>query len=103
MEKVVMHSFTGNKKIAKEIINNNWFFSIPPCIINSKHFQFLVEITPIENLLTETDSPYQYTNHEPNKPFFVKYSIEMISKIKNSNEKNISQKVFDNYKNVFIN
>lgn len=102
MEKVVMHSFTGNKKIATEIISNNWFFSIPPAILNSKHFQFLVEITPIENLLTETDSPYQYTNHEPNKPYFVKYSIEMISKIKNANEKKISEQILTNYKRIFL-
>ena len=101
MEKVVMHSFTGNKKIAKEIIDNNWSFSIPPTIINSKHFQFLAEITPIENLLTETDSPYQYTNNEFNKPYFVEHSIKMISAIKKIDFGKVSQIIFKNYKKIF--
>ena len=100
-EKVVMHSFTGNKKVTKEVINNNWYFSIPPAILNSKHFQFLVEIIPIDNLLTETDSPYQYTNNEFNKPYFVEYSLKMISQIKNIDFDTTSKIIFTNYKKIF--
>ena len=103
MEKVIMHSYTGNMKLAREVIDNNWFFSIPPSIINSKHFQLIVDITPEENLLTETDSPYQYTNNEFNKPSFVSFSIQMIAKIKNITETDAKNKIFQNFKRIFIN
>src|SRR3989338_2639153 len=54
-----------------------------------------------ENLLTETDSPYQYTNNEFNKPSFVSFSIQMIAKIKNITETDAKNKIFQNFKRIF--
>ena len=59
MKKVVMHCFGGKLKLAKKIVEKGYYFSIPPSIIRSEHFQHIVKAVNISQLLTETDAPYQ--------------------------------------------
>lgn len=102
LKKVIFHSFTGNKNLIKRIIDNNWHFSIPPIILRSSNFQTLARISPLTQLLTETDSPYQspYRN-EKNQPVFVKESIKKISEIKNIEILETKNIVFMNFKKIF--
>lgn len=96
---VVLHCFSGKKNLVKRGIENGWFFSIPPNVIRSTHFQMIIEMTPIEQLLTETDSPFLAPfPDEVNYPWNVSYSIKKIAEIKGVNEleiENIIQKNFE--------
>jgi len=56
--KVMMHCFGGKKHLVKRIIDNGWYLSIPGIVTRLQHFQQIVEMTPITQLLTETDSPF---------------------------------------------
>jgi TatD DNase family protein len=79
----IFHSFGGNKSQIKKIIDKRWYFSIPPIILRSPNFQTLVNLVPLNQLLTETDSPYQGPyKDEKNYPYNVKESIKKISEIK---------------------
>ncbi len=55
---VVMHCFSGNKKLIKRAAELGHYFSIPPNIIKLQHFQTLVEMVDLKQLLTETDAPW---------------------------------------------
>jgi TatD DNase family protein len=100
--KVLMHCFSGKLSLAKRIVDNGWFLSIPTSVKNSEHFQNIIEQTPIEQLLCETDSPYLHPNREfPNEPANVIASYEAIAKIKGMKLNEVETQVEKNYKRLF--
>ncbi|MBI4155366.1 TatD family hydrolase [Candidatus Woesearchaeota archaeon] len=103
LKKVIFHCFNGNFKLVKRIENKNWFLSIPPIILRSLHFQGIVNNVSIENLLTETDSPYLAPPPKTrNEPAFVKLAVERIAEIKNLTFEETQNLIFKNFQNVFL-
>jgi len=103
IKRVDFHCFTGNYKLVKRIIENGWFFSIPPNILRSLHFQGLVSMTPFSQLLTETDSPYlSPPPKQRNEPSFVKFSVQKIAELKNIDEHEAEKIIFMNYQKLFL-
>lgn len=101
-EKVVTHCFSGKTNLVERIIKNKWFLSIPANVNFSEQFQKIVEIAPIENLLTETDSPYLHPLKERNNtPKNVVYSYKKISEIKKMDIKEVKKEIFNNYNKIF--
>jgi len=100
--KVVLHSFEGNFKLVKKAADLGYYFSIPTNIVRSEHFQKLVEETDINQLLTETDSPYLSPfPDKKNEPSFVIESVKKIAEIKNLDIEETANNVFMNYQKVF--
>ena len=58
--KILMHCFTGSKKLAEKLLKFNSYFSASGIITfkNSIEIQDTFKFLPIENLLIETDSPF---------------------------------------------
>jgi len=99
---VIMHCFSAKKSLIQRCIDNHWFLSVPPIITRLQHFQTLVQMTPIEQLLTETDSPYlSPIAGERNEPVNVTFTIKEISKIKNLTEKEVAEQIWKNAQNLF--
>ncbi len=101
---VVNHCFGGKKKYIQRGADLGYYFSVPAVIKRLQHFQTLVKIVPIEQLLTETDSPYlspKRVEGRMNEPSFVPDSIKMIAKIKEISEKEASEQIWKNYEKVF--
>ncbi|MFA5855728.1 MAG: TatD family hydrolase [Candidatus Pacearchaeota archaeon] len=103
VKKVLMHCFSGNLKLVKRIIENKWYLSIPTNITFSEHFQKVVEISPIEQLFCETDSPFLHPikGKRPNEPANVVESYKKIAEIKNLKLKQVEEQISKNYKNLF--
>lgn len=100
---VIFHCFTGNYKLVKRIAENGWCFSIPPIIVRSLHFQGLINMVPITQILTETDAPYLAPfPKQRNEPVFVARTIEKIAEIKNITPKEVEKNIFANYQRVFL-
>jgi len=75
--------------------------SIPTAVKNSEHFQKVVEIVPIENLLCETDSPYSHPDKKfPNEPANVVESYKMIAKIKGLGLNEVEEKIEKNFERL---
>jgi len=103
VKKVILHHFSGNKKLIDKAYDNNFFFSIPTSIVKSQHFQFIVDKIPLSNLFTETDSPYlSPVKGERNEPFHVVETIKVIAKIKNLTIEEAEKILFMNYQKFFI-
>jgi len=101
-KKIVMHCFSGNFKLVKKILENNWILTIPTSVKNSQHFQKVIEIAPIKNLLCETDSPYLHPDKKfPNEPKNVIESYKKISEIKKIPLKEVEKTLEKNYANFF--
>jgi TatD DNase family protein len=100
--KIIMHCFSGKIKLVKKIIENNWKLSIPTSVKNSQHFQQVIELTPMKNLLCETDSPFLHPDKQfPNEPKNVIESYKKIAEIKNISLKEVEKKIEENYRKLF--
>ncbi len=99
---VVQHCFSGKKSQIKRARDLGHYFSIPPNIVKAQNFQVLVELVPIEQLLTETDSPWLSPfKDQPNEPAFVIESIKKIAEIKGLSVEETAQKIWENFQKVF--
>jgi|SRR3989344_2822736 len=102
-KKFLLHCFTGNFKLVKKIFDNGYFISIPCNIVRAKHFQDIVKNFNLNQMLTETDSPYLSPYKEKmNEPSFIVETIKKMSEIKNINKNEIEKTIFDNYNKFFL-
>ncbi len=102
MKNVVMHCFCGKKSLIKRGVENGWFFSVAPAIKRWQNFQMMVDIVPIEQLLTETDSPFlSPIVGERNEPANVAVTIGEIARIKGIDEKEVADKIWENGEKLF--
>lgn len=99
----VFHCFLGKKKLMQRIADNGWNFSIPSIIIKLQQLQEMVEYTNINQLLTETDSPYLSPNPgERNTPANVALGVKKIAEIKGFTEEETADSLFMNYQRLFL-
>jgi TatD DNase family protein len=52
MVEVVMHCFGGKKALIRRVLENGWSLSVPAVIVRLDHFKMLVDMVPLEALLT---------------------------------------------------
>jgi len=102
IKKIIMHCFNGKKGLIKRARDNGWFFSVPPVIKRLHHFQNLVSLVDLKQLLTETDAPYlSPIAGKRNEPKNVSVSIEEIAKIKELKKEEVAEEVWENAKEFF--
>lgn len=103
-KKVVMHCFTGKKKLIPRIIENGWYFSIPCSVVKLEQMQHLVEMVPIKQVLTETDGPLlsPFSDIRRNESKFIAESIKKIAEIKGFDENETATLIFMNYQKLFL-
>lgn len=83
----VMHCFSGDLAMAREVIEMGFYISIPGPVTftNARRLPGLVRALPLERLLIETDCPY-LTPHphrgKRNEPAYVRLVAEAIAQIK---------------------
>lgn len=100
--KVIMHCFSGSMKLVQRIIDNGWNLSIPATVKYSEHFQKIVEMTPIEQLFCETDSPFLHPEKERNnEPANVIEGYKKIAEIKNLDLEEVKEKIWKNFRRDF--
>lgn len=102
IKRAVMHAFGGGPDLAKRIVKNRWYVSIPPRIVRSAHFQEMVRNIPISHILTETDCPYLGTGSRRNEPMFVAEAVREIARIKEMTAEDVADSVYTNFQRVFL-
>lgn len=99
---VVMHCFCGKLESTEEAIKAGFYFSIPTMIVRSKTFKKLVKRAGLNQLLTETDAPFLAPKSgERNDASNITQSITKIAEVLGKTEKEVSQKIYSNYKKIF--
>ncbi len=63
----VLHAFPSNKNQIEECVSNGHYYSIAPIAIKNGRFGNVVKSAPLENLVTESDTP-QLGNFGTGKP-----------------------------------
>jgi len=72
----VLHCFTGTVEEAKEVLARGWFLSLSGIVTfkKSDELREVARITPLNQLLIETDTPYlapQSHRGKPNQPAYI--------------------------------
>lgn len=103
IKKVVLHMFEGRKHLIKRAAELGFYFTVPTNIKKSQHFQMLVEMVNINQLLTETDSPWMSPIPGTiNEPANVAETIKLIANIKKMNSKEVEDNLYMNYQRLFL-
>jgi TatD DNase family protein len=99
---VVLHCFAGKKSLVTRAKELGYYFSIPPSTVRTGNFNSLIKKIPIEQLLTETDAPWQsLIKGEINEPANVLETVKKIAEIKDISVEETADKIWENYKKVF--
>ena len=102
LKKVNLHCFMGNKKLIQRAEALGYHFSIPPLIMKLQHFQMLVEMVSMNQLLTETDAPWLSPYRDQrNEPAFVLESYKKIAELKNMEFEEVVNNIWMNWQRVF--
>lgn len=98
---VIFHCYTGNMASAEEILRRGYFISISGIVTFKKadELREIVKKIPMENLFTETDSPY--LSPEPrrgatNTPLGVIEVVRQVAALKNVTEAQVNETVARN-------
>lgn len=80
---VIFHCFSGSKTTAIEAVDYGYYISFATNALFSKKHKKNIKAVPLENMLTETDSPYlSPVKGEPNQPLNIRLTIERIERTK---------------------
>ena len=101
--KGVIHCFSGSWEEAQKYLNLGFYIGING-IIYKLDLKEVIEKTPLDKILLETDCPYLTpleAGIERNEPTFVKYIAETIAKTKKISFEQVAEVTTQNAKNLF--
>jgi len=100
--KGVIHCFTGDWEDAKKYLDRGFYLGFTG-IIFKFDLDEVIEKTPLNRILVETDCPFlsPLPDVKRNEPLFVKYIVEKIAKIKNITFEEIAKQTTKNAKKLF--
>ena len=104
--KILMHCFTGSTEFARKLLSLESFFSASGIITfkNTNELRDTFKFIPNEKLLIETDSPYLSPvplRGKKNEPSNIKYTLEKLAHIKNTEISTIEKITSNNFNLLF--
>ncbi|MFP3019636.1 MAG: YchF/TatD family DNA exonuclease [Arsenophonus sp.] len=102
----VLHCFTGDKKMAKALLNLGLYISFSGIVTfhNSEQIRQAARMVPLDRILIETDAPYlspiPYRGQE-NQPAYLKNVAQFLAKLKGVDIEEIAQVTKKNFCDLF--
>lgn len=102
----VMHCFSGDLRLAEQVIELGFSISIPGVVSfkNGKILQEVVTQTPLESLLLETDGPFLAPvpwRGKRNEPAFLPYTAQKIAELKKISIEEVAEQTSSNVQKLF--
>jgi TatD DNase family protein len=98
--KVVLHWFTGTKSEAKRALDLGCFFSINAGMLDSKRHAPMVQVIPLDRMLTETDGPFTRTGERPSQPSDVTVVVDALGRLHGLPAADVAGMVRDNLREL---
>jgi len=100
------HGFVGSTEDLKEYLNLGYYIGFNGIIfkkIEGINFEENIKNTPLERILTETNYPYLIPPQQEsrNEPLYLKYIVQKIAEIKNTDYGKVAEITTQNAKNLF--
>ncbi|HIP66928.1 MAG TPA: TatD family deoxyribonuclease [Candidatus Nanopusillus sp.] len=98
---IILHSF-WKPSLTKLAVEHGMYISIPTFVYKDKGLQKIVQYTPLDLLLTESDAPFlDPIDKRNNKSWKIIYSLEKIAEIKGLNIGDIKAQIAKNFERAF--
>jgi TatD DNase family protein len=88
---VLMHCFDGPPKVAKRIVDNGWYITLPSNFGKYRNRKEAAKIIPLEQILLETDGPYLSPTPHRNEPANIIYAVKTLSDLLDLSEESVAQ------------
>ncbi len=92
----VFHWYTGPPDLLEEIVAEGYFIGINPALLVQKKHEAVLERSPLDSVLTESDGPYSYRGLTLG-PEMLRRLLERISEIKSVDVDEVSKRVAENF------
>ena len=79
--KIVLHWFTGTKSEVKRALELGCYFSINAGMLSNERHAPMVQASPLDRMLTETDGPFTRTGDRPSQPSDVVSVVEKLGRL----------------------
>ncbi len=99
-----VHFFAGGVEEAKAFLDFGFTLSFTGVITFTHDYDEVIKNTPLDMIMTETDSPYVTPvphRGKRNEPVYVREVVKRIAEIKNLSEEEVARAVIANAKRVF--
>lgn len=105
-EKTVMHCFSGDMEMARECVRRGYYLSFAGTVTfkSAKSLRDALSITPLENLLVETDAPYLTPSPHrgrANAPYLVPHTVRSMASTLNVAVPTLCQALSANSETVY--
>lgn len=104
----VIHSYTGDIAMTKELLSLGFYFGFNGLILKDVPAlpppKEIVSFIPLDRIILETDSPYlipPIVKEERNEPMFVEYVAKEIARIKSIDISEVAKQTTQNAKTLF--
>lgn len=100
-KKGVIHSFTSGIKLAEWCLSQDFYLGFNGIITfkNARNVQEVVEMTPLEQILLETDAPFLTPvphRGKENAPYYLPFIAEKVAQLKNVTTEDVLKAAFNN-------
>ena len=99
-----VHFFAGNGEVAKAFLDFGFTLSFTGVVTFTHDYDEVIRNTPLDMIMSETDSPYVSPvpyRGKRNEPSYVKEVVKKIAEIKNIPEKEVAEAIIANARRVF--
>ena len=105
-QQVIFHCYSGDKEFAKELVKRGWYLSFAgTCTFkNAQNLRDALQITPLENVLVETDAPFltpmPYRGY-PNASYMIPLTLATMAKEMNVDINTVADATRTNAEKLF--
>jgi TatD DNase family protein len=105
-QQVIFHCFSGDKEFAQELVKRGWYLSFAgTCTFkNAQNLRDALQVTPLENVLVETDAPFltpmPYRGY-PNSSYMIPLTLATMAKEMNVDINTVADATRSNAEKLF--
>ena len=105
-QQVIFHCFSGDKEFAQELVKRGWYLSFAgTCTFkNAQNLRDALQVTPLENVLVETDAPFltpmPYRGY-PNASYMIPLTLATMAKEMNVDINTVADATRTNAEKLF--
>jgi len=105
-QQVIFHCYSGDKEFAQELVKRGWYLSFAgTCTFkNAQNLRESLQVTPLENVLVETDAPFltpmPYRGY-PNSSYMIPLTLATMAKEMNVDINTVADATRTNAEKLF--
>ncbi|WP_243525473.1 TatD family hydrolase [Bacillus pseudomycoides] len=90
------HWFKGSKETMERMIQNGYYISITPDILQKEKIRKIVSFYPLDYMMVETDGPWEFQAGIMTHPCMIEDVLKEISLIKNISIDKVAEQIYQN-------